>query len=437
MNAHLAYGKTRISAQFPDNGVVIVEPTYVPGTPDEAAAVRSALELPIGSRSLREVVADRFRTGDPGRGGRLGNIGIVVNDITRATPYHVILPAIFEQLSNVSDDQIIIFVATGTHRSNSDSELEGILGRDIVRRFRIAQNDALDSPSHVAVGTTRNGNRLLIHREFAECAVRIITGFVEPHFFAGFSGGGKAVMPGLAQLDTIVRNHSANNLDDPRATWGVTAGNPIWEEVNEAASTIGIDFLINVTLNRDKQITGVFAGDLTNAHLQGCEFIRETAMVRVPRLFDIVVTSNSGHPLDLNLYQSVKGMSCAAQIVKPGGAIIVVAECWDGIPDHGRYGDLLRDAKTPDELLQRIHAPGFHCHDMWQAQLHAQICQKATVHLFSDHISDKECRGAFLVPCADISETVAELCNRSGRGATVCVLPEGPQTIPYVAMNSR
>ena len=329
-------------------------------------------------------------------------------------------------------EQIVLFNSTGTHRPNTQAELRRMLGDEIVDRYRIVQNDAHDRDSHVLLGRTTSGNDVWIHREFVECDVRIPTGFIEPHFFAGFSGGGKAIMPGLALLETVLRNHSAKNLDSPLACWGITHGNPLWEEVREAATMLEPTFLLNVTLNCDKQITAVFAGDFEEAHAQGCAFAKERAMVPLPEPFDIVITSNSGYPLDLNLYQSVKGMSAASQVVKEGGSIIIAADCWDGIPDHGEYGQFLLEAESLESLLETIRAPGFQRQDMWQAQIHALICLKADVHFYSHNLSDEQIERALLRPCRDIGATVAELLREYGPGATICVLPEGPQTIPHI-----
>ena len=421
MKIKLAYGKTGLEVHVPDDAnVTVVEPQYVEGLEDQAGAVRDALRQPIASPPLKALV----RSSD--------QVGIAFSDITRPTPNQLILPALLDELDHVPEEQIVLFNSTGTHRPNTEVELRGMLGDEIVERYRIVQNDATDRDSHVLVGRTTSGNDVWIHREFVECDARIPTGFIEPHFFAGFSGGGKAIMPGLALLETVMRNHSAANLDSPRACWGITHGNPLWEEVREAAAMVQPTFLLNVTLNRDKQITGVFAGDFEEAHAQGCAFVKERAMVPVEEPFDIVITSNSGYPLDLNLYQSVKGMSAAAQVVKQGGSIVIAADCWDGIPDHGEYGRLLLEAESLESLLETIRAPGFQRQDMWQAQIQALICLKADVYFYSHNLSDEQIEGALLTPCRDVGATVAELLRKYGPGATVCVLPEGPQTIPYV-----
>jgi nickel-dependent lactate racemase len=237
----------------------------------------------------------------------------------------------------------------------------------------------------------------------------------------------------MAGQKTVLGNHDAGMIANPKATWGVTQGNPIYEEVMEVASKAGGVFLVNVALNKNQELTGVFAGDLAIAHSAGCAFVKNTAMSAVDQPFDVVVTSNSGYPLDLNLYQAVKGMSAAAQVVRQGGAIVCVAECWDGIPDHGLYGQLLRDAESPAKLLAQILTPGFLAQDQWQAQIQAQIQLRAEVHLYAGYLSGDQIRACLLEPSRDVAATVQTLAHRYGPGARICVLPEGPQTIPYVA----
>ena len=422
MKIKLAYGKEGLDITLPDDlNVDVVEPKYTEGLPDQAAAIEDSLLRPIDSKPLRDLLKQS------------DTVGIVVNDITRPTPYRTILPILLRQLRSVSDEQILLFNATGTHRPNTQAELRRILGEEVLGRYRIIQNDARDRDSHRLAGTTAGGNAIWLHKEYLSCDFSILTGFIEPHFFAGFSGGGKAVMPGLALLETVLRNHGANNIDHPKATWGVTCGNPIWEEIQQAASLAPPSFLLNVTLNRDRNITGVFAGGFRRAYEQGCAHVKKNAMVAVRKPYDIVVTSNSGYPLDLNLYQSVKGMSAAARVVKDGGAIIAVADCWDGIPDHGEYGELLLEAESPESLLKTIRRQDFTRQDMWQAQVHALICQKADVYFHSHNLSDGQIERAFLKPCSRVEETIEELLHKHGRDASICVLPEGPQTIPYVS----
>jgi len=429
MKLQLAYGKHGLPLELPDAwNVTVIEPRFVPGLPDPAAALHAALASPIGAPPLQNLVKSTDR------------VGIVFSDITRATPHGLILPAVLDALAHVPPEQITLFCALGTHRPNSAAELRTMFATsgtaataERLLRYCIVQNDAFDPATQVHAGVTSRSHDIWLNREIAACDVKVLTGFIEPHFFAGFSGGGKALMPGMAGLRTVLGNHDAGMIADPNATWGVTHGNPIWEEVMEVAHSVGGVFLVNVALNKHKAITGVFAGDLDQAHAAGCAFVRATAMVPVPHPFDIVVTTNSGYPLDMNLYQAVKGMSAAARVVKEGGAIICAAECADGIPEHGLYGHLLREAQNPRELLDRIMAPGFLQQDQWQAQIQAQIQRKAAVYVYSDCLSDEQIGDALLLPCRDIVAILAQLRERYGPHASICMLPEGPQTIPYVA----
>jgi nickel-dependent lactate racemase len=243
-------------------------------------------------------------------------------------------------------------------------------------------------------------------------------------------------MPGLAGIDTIFRNHSAKNMDSRWATWGITHGNPSWEEFLEALQFAGSAFLVNVALNSDKQITAVFTGDVEKAHTKGCAFVKNNAMAPVEKPYDIVLASNSGYPLDLNLYQSVKAMSAAAQVVKKGGSIIVAADCWDGIPDHGGFAELLSAASSLEELLETVRSPKLRKQDMWQAHLQALICKKADVYFYSHNLTDEQIENAFLIPCHDIEQTIEMLLGKYGSEARLCVLPQGPMTIPYLKNES-
>jgi len=263
-----------------------------------------------------------------------------------------------------------------------------------------------------------------------EADVRVITGFIEPHFFAGFSGGPKGIMPGVAGLATVMSNHGSRNLSDSNATFGITVGNPLWEELRDVALKAGPSFLLNVTLNDERRITGVFAGDLLAAHRAGCEFTRNSAMQKVDSPFDIVVTTNSGYPLDLNLYQGVKGMSAAARIVRPGGTILLACECCQGVPANTSFERILREAGSPEEVLARIATPGFSKPEQWQAQIQALIQRKARVMLYSS-LPEEMVRAAHLIPCADISIAVQDLLSTTP-GAQIAALPHGPVTIPYL-----
>lgn len=400
----------------------MIAPSEQPGLPDERAAIRSALEAPVQAQPLR-----RWLKPD-------ASICIVFTDITRATPNERIIPWLLEFLAEagVEREQIVLLNATGTHRGNTREELTAMLTGQVVDSYRIVNHDCRDAASLIQVGTTRSGAPALLNRIVVEADVRIITGFIEPHFFAGFSGGVKGIMPGVAGLETVVSNHGAANINDPRAGFGVTEGNPLWEELREIALRVGQSFLFNVTLNERREITRVFAGDLLLAHKAGTEFVRQSAMQRVERPYEIVVTTNSGYPLDMNLYQGVKGMRAAAQIIAPGGVIVLAAECGEGVPAGSPHEELLFSATGAGELLARICSPGFSWPEQWAAHIQSLIQQQAEVHLYSA-MPEETVRRAHLIPCRDIAETVDDSLHRFGPRARIAVLPQGPLTIPYLA----
>ena len=305
------------------------------------------------------------------------------------------------------------------------------LAPEVVANYRCVNHDSEDRATHVQFGTTRGGAPALLNRVLAEADVRIVTGFIEPHFFAGFSGGPKGIMPGVAALETVMSNHGARHIGDPHAAFGITDGNPIWEEMRNIALRVGPSFLVNVALNERREITGIFAGDLIAAHRVGIEFVRASAMQKVDAPFDIVLTTNSGHPLDMNLYQAVKGMAAAARIVKDGGAILLAAECAEGTPDGSPHDRLLRSFGNGEELLAKLAQPGFVRAEQWQGQIQSLIQRRSEVHIFSK-LPDETVHAAHLLPCRDISGFLAKK-RIENPNARIAVLPQGPLTIPYLA----
>ncbi len=233
------------------------------------------------------------------------------------------------------------------------------------------------------MGRSRFGCDVYLNKEYVEADFRIVTGFIEPHFFAGFSGGPKGIMPGIAGIETIQTFHNARMIGDPLATWGNMVDNPLQDMTREINGMCKPHFMLNVTLNRSKEITRVLAGELYEAHDIGCAFAKEHAMIRTDDRFDVVITSNSGYPLDQNLYQAVKGMSAAHKIVKQGGTIICAAECSDGLPSHGNYARILQMRKNPHEILEMINSEQFEMFDQWQVQKQAVIQVWADVYVYS------------------------------------------------------
>jgi nickel-dependent lactate racemase len=418
-NVRLDYGTSGLEVSVPDEAVVI-EPAYPPGVADPAETLLRALRSPTGSPLLSELARGDSR------------VAISVCDGTRPQPRERMLRALFESMPEARRENVVILVATGTHRANTGEELERMLGRDIVEDYRVVNHDARDGGSLVRVGDTSRGVPVWLNHEWLEADVRITTGFVEPHFFAGFSGGPKMVAPGLAGLVTTLVLHDAKHVGHPKAVWGVTEGNPIHDDIREIARMTGVHFAFDVTLNGEKAITAAFAGELFQEHALACEQSKKEAMRGVEAPFDVVLTTNSGFPLDQNLYQTVKGMSAAAQIVKDGGVILCASECRDGLPDHGAYAELLSRRSSPDELLEMVHAPGFSEPDQWQVQVQSQIQRKARVRVKTSFLSPEALAAAHFEPMEDVSAETRRALEEAGPGASLCVLPRGPQTIPYV-----
>jgi len=416
----LDYGSDGLEVDLPQAPVTVIEPVFRQADPDPHGALVAAMRAPIDSPPLRSLAK-------PGQ-----KVAISVCDITRAQPRREMLRAIFEEIPDIPGRDITILIATGTHRINTADELERMLGHDILDRCRVINHDSRDDASLERIGLTSTGVDVRLNREWLAADVRITTGFVEPHFFAGFSGGPKMVAPGLAGLATVMTLHDAARIGHPNATWGITEGNPIHDDVRAIAAMAPPTFSIDVALNRDQKITAAFAGNLFSEHKRACAHVKATAMRAVPAPFDVVLTTNSGYPLDQNLYQAVKGMSAAAQIVKPGGVIVCAAECRDGLPSHGSYGEVLRSQPDPSALLAMIRGRGYSRPDQWQVQVQAQIQLKARVMVKTAGLQPDEVRAAHFTPVTDVAGAVREALSAAGPAATLCVLPQGPQTIPYV-----
>ncbi len=421
MRVRLAYGESGLDIEVPQHAEVVY-PRPASAVPDPAAALTAALRAPVSGPPL----AARVRRGQ--------TVAISVCDGTRAQPSRAMLPAVLAELDGVVDfEDIVVLVATGTHRANTEAELRAMLGDVVVDSVRVVNHDARDSSRLSWMGTFGADVPVWLNSEWAAADVKITTGFVEPHFFAGFSGGPKMVAPGLAGLDTVLVLHDAARIGHPSATWGITEGNPVHDDVRAIATATGVTFAFDVVLNSDKQIVAAFGGDILPMHAHATRLARRLAMRELAAPCDIVVTTGSGFPLDQNLYQSVKGMSAASRVVRDGGMIICAAECRDGYPDHGSYRDVLRSAASPRALLAEITGRAVTVPDQWQVQIQAQIQVRSTVVMHTSYLSDADLADAHLQQTADISETIAAQLSRLGPAARVCVLPEGPQTIPYLA----
>ena len=420
MLVELAYGHRGTSIEVPDGTEVIV-PTDAPTLPDEQDAVEQALRTPLGGPPLSELVAGARR------------VAVVFPDLTRPMPNRTVLPPLLGALerAGVADDRITLLCATGTHRQATAAEMAELVGPAVASRYVIVDHDAM-SAEHVSVGEV-DGVPVLLQREYVEADVRIVTGFVEPHFFAGFSGGPKAVCPGLAATETILEAHHPRRIADPRSTFVTRHGNPVHDFVRAATALAPPHLSVDVAINRARGVTAVFAGPLTLAHDAACAHVGAQAVREVSAPFDLVVSTNGGHPLDRNLYQAVKGMSAADRIVRDGGVIVMAAACADGVPAGGAFARLLAEARTPRDLTGATAGPEL---DRWQAQVLGRVLQRTEVQLYSEGLSDDVIRGALLAPVHDLGAAVRAALIRLGAAARVAVLPEGPLTVATLASDS-
>jgi nickel-dependent lactate racemase len=342
-------------------------------------------------------------------------VAVVFPDLTRPMPNRTVLPPLLAELERLGAGpaSVDLLCATGTHRQATPEEMAELVGPDIVRRYRIFDHRA-DDGRHVMVGRV-DGVAVWLDPRYVSAPVRITTGFVEPHFFAGYSGGPKAVCPGLAATETILEAHSAARIAHPAATFTVTRGNPVHDFVRAAVDLCPPTLSLDVTIDRARRLTGVFAGPLPEAHDAACRSVEAASVQRVPDRFDVVLATNGGHPLDRNLYQAVKGMAAAERIVADGGVIVLAAPCGDGVPAGGAFEGLLRAA-----------AAGL---DRWQAQVLARVLSRARVWLCAEGLSDDQVAAVGLRPMHDVSAAVTEALAAAGPRARLGVLPQGPLTV--------
>lgn len=417
----LLYGRRGLRIQLPADRTSLVAPAHPLAAVDEAAALRDALRHPVAGPALREIVR-------PGQ-----RIAVSICDVTRPQPRQAMIRALLDELAGiVTRDDLTLLVATGTHRACTDDELRAMLGTELATTMRIINHDARDQASLTWCGRHGDDVPVWLNRHWVEADIRITTGFVEPHFFAGYSGGPKLVAPGLAGLETVLTLHDARRIGSDRATWGICEGNPVHDDVRAIAVATGVDFAFDVVLNRDQRIVTAFGGEILAMHAAARATVRQVSMRPVAQQFDVVVTTNAGYPLDQNLYQAVKGMSAAATIVRPGGLIICAAECADGFPDHGSFREVLASQPSPERLLAAISARPHTAPDQWQVQVLARILCRARVGVHSAALSDADLRSAHLFGIPDIAQAAELELAAVGPEARICVLPEGPQTIPFV-----
>lgn len=417
MLVRLPYGHTGLTLELPSDCTDILLPTPAPSLEDDYGAFLHAISHPTGTPPLAALARMARRA------------CIVISDMTRPTPNHRLVPWLLRQLQDAGCSRVTVLVGTGSHQPHTPGQCQELV-QAVPDTWELVSHDAYDGSSLVKVGETSLGP-VWLNRAWVEADLRLVTGFIEPHFFAGYSGGGKGIMPGVAGIDTILNFHSARLIGDPATTWLQLSGNPTQEAVVEAVKLCPPHFLVNVTLDDQRAITGLFAGHWQQAHAAGTAFCEQHATVTAPSAYPVVVVTNGGHPLDQNLYQTVKGMSAAARITRAGGSIVVASSCASGIPDHGNFRNLLWEHDDPRRFLQSL-PPGPAGHDQWQAQVLAKIVAAFPVYLYSQ-LAHAMARRCWLHPVDDLERLIPSLLAPYGPGARVAVLPRGPLAVPHLS----
>ena len=411
------YGKEFLEYDFKDEdfqGTLVSSlHGYTPALRGEAL-VRAAMESPIGSPKLAELAKGKK------------NIVLIASDHTRPVPSKIIVPPMLAEIrSTAPDAKVTILIATGCHRDTTREELVAKFGEEIVTNEHIVVHDATDEAMLVHLGTLPSGGALRINRLAAEADLLISEGFIEPHFFAGFSGGRKSVLPGVASRETVLANHCSEFIAHPKARTGVLEDNPIHGDMLWAAKRAGLAYIVNVVIDEKKEAIYAVAGDVEQAHLAGCAFLSGLCRV-APIPADVVISTNGGYPLDQNIYQAVKGMTAAEACVREGGVIVMLSKCNDGHGGEGFYRQLAEEPdveKTMNLFLSRGRNQTVP--DQWQTQIFLRILMRATVILISD-APDDTVRDMHMVPAHSIGEALAKAREiLKDQHPTVTAIPDG------------
>lgn len=421
MEIKLPYSKSGMYVNIPDKNMIKVLQSKAHDFKtklSESEIVKKALENPIESETLEELVKDKK------------DVVIITSDHTRPVPSRITLPIILNKIRNSNPDiDIKIIISTGCHRPSTREELVYKMGEEIVDKENIIMHFANDEESMVKVGKLPSGGDLIVNKAIMETDLLIAEGFIEPHFFAGFSGGRKSVLPGVASVKTIMYNHCSEFIDSPYARTGNLKNNPIHEDMLQAAKSVNLAFILNVAIDKDKKVIGAFAGNLEKAHEAGCEFVTKLSKVDSVDA-DIVVSTNGGYPLDQNIYQTVKGMTAAEATCKENGVIIMVSACNDGHGGQSFY-DSVASASSPTEILEKVRKipKSETIPDQWEFQILARILEKFTVIMVTDLCDPQMIKNMHMKHASSFEEALQMAFDIKGKDAKVAVIPDGVSVI--------
>lgn len=418
MLARIPYGRAFLECEVDSKRINgCLEPSWPCPDKSEVEYVLAALSRPTSSSPLRTLASKKK------------NIVILTSDNTRPVPSRIILPPVMREIRDAAPDCFTtLLIATGLHQwSPSKKELKEKYGSILESVDRVSIHSAKDENSLVSLGRLTTGNELYVNRIANEADLLISDGFIEGHFFAGFSGGPKSILPGVSGLETIMRNHSPKNIDDPRVRCGVCDGNPVYSEMCESAGRARLQFIVNVVLDAKKRIISAFAGDTLEAHRKGASFsLKCCEAIIVPS--DIVITSNGGYPLDRDLYQLVKSISNAAMMIRGNGVIVACGECIDGVGYQGFYR-MMSASSSPTEFLERLRSGQMWEESQWEAQVLAKILQRHHVIIVSKGVQRKEVEAMHMEHSKTLDEGLQRALEIRPNGR-ITLLPYGVASIP-------
>jgi nickel-dependent lactate racemase len=411
----LPYGKSDICVRIPARNLLgSIEPKQIEGAKDVKAEIERALREPIGSKPLSEIAQPPNK------------VAIVVDDFTRSTPSHIMLPPVLAELNSagVKDENITVIFGCGTHRAVKPEEARRIVGEEVLNRVKTISHDC-KAEDLVSIGKTKHGNKVRVNRVFAEADIKVLVGDVGFHYYAGYGGGRKSVMPAVSCKESISHNHAM--LLDSKARTGILEGNPVHEDMTEAARLAKVDFILNVVTNDKRKIVKAFSGDLEQAFLEATRFVDDMYRVSVDRRADIVVVSPGGYPADINLYQAYKALDNALEVTKRGGTVIMVAECPEGHGNQVFYEWMTRleDLKKAEREVKRRFKLGGH-----KAYYLLKALKNHSIILVSS-LPDYYANGVFKLKTARaVNDALREALKVAGSQAKVWVMPQGSSTLP-------
>jgi nickel-dependent lactate racemase len=414
MQVALLCGQGTVEVNLPE-AVRLLEMKHLPGLSDPCAAVQEAISSPVGSPPLSEVA----------RGRR--SACVVISDVTRPVPNRTVLPPILETIeaSGIPRREITILIATGMHRPNLGEELESLVGPEIMARYQIANHFCRKSEEYRKIDEIE-GAPIEINRHYLDADLKILTGLIEPHFYAGYSGGRKAILPGISSFETMKFMHSYKMIDHPKVTNCLLDGNPFHEFGLRVSERVGVDFIVNVVINRQRELAGVYAGHYDQAHRMGCEMVRAHSTAKVEARFDLVVTSGGGYPLDATFYQISKALICAKNILKKGGTMVVACECREGLGSLEFCG-VMRSTCSPQAFFGRHCDPENFVIDQWCAQnIYQALDHAGSVYVYSPGLLREDVEKMGAVKIQDVQGTVNELLGSHER---VAAIPDGPYVV--------